>query len=243
MISSAKKTKIRVLRKKGFSHRQIVKKLNVGLGTAFLYSKGIKLSDQQKFKLKMQTALGAPKKLRVKWGIKGGKMTKLRIKYSKEILLDMIKNFYVKSARIPTKREFNTHWQPFRRVFGNWNEAIKQAGLETNPVMFAKKFTANDGHKCDSLSEKIIDDWLYARDVKHEINFPYPGNDGFTADFKIEEFWIEFFGLSGELKRYDELKDIKINLAKRLNLNLIEIYPDDIFPNSKLDIKLRELLN
>jgi len=242
MISSSKREKIYFLRKKGFSHRQIAKKLNVSLGTAFEHSKGIRLTEDQKYKLKMQTVLGAPKKLKTRWGAKGGKMTKLRIKYSNEILLDMIKSFYIKNGRVPTKREFNTHWQSFRRVFGSWNKAIKFAGLEPNPVMFAKKFIANDGHKCDSLSEKIIDDWLYARNMKHEINFPYPGSDGFTVDYKIGKYWIEFFGLSGQHEKYDVLKFRKINLAKKYKLKIIEIYPGDLFPKNRLDARLGNLV-
>lgn len=243
MISLSKRTKIRALRQKGLGHRQIAKALGVGLGTAFEYSKGVELTNKQKQKLKMQTALGASKKLKVKWGVKGGKMTKFRIKYSRGILVDMIRDFYFKTGRIPTKREFNTHWQSFRRVFGTWNNAIKASKLEPNPVMFAKKYIANDGHKCDSLSEKIIDDWFYARGIKHEINYPYPGGDGFTADFKVGDFWIEFFGLSGEHKRYDQLKKQKLRLIQKYKLKLIEIYPKHLFPKSKLSELLGILIN
>ena len=243
MIPVSKKTEIQALRKKGLSHRQIARSLSVSLGTAFEYSKNVKLTDKQKIKLKTQTAIGAPKKLKIKWGLKGGKMTKFRIKYSKEVLLGKIRDFYFETGRIPTKREFNTHWQSFRRIFGTWNNAIKTSGFEPNPVIFAKKYIANDGHKCDSLSEKIIDDWLYARKIEHEINYPYPGSEGFSADFKVGDYWIEFFGLSGQHKKYDELKFKKINLAKIHNLKIVEIYPNDIFPNSKLNIKLQKLLN
>lgn len=101
--------------------------------------------------------------------------------------------------------------------------------------MFAKKFIANDGHRCDSLAEKIIDDWFYSRKIKHQVNVPYPGVDGLTVDFLVENRWVEFFGLSGELKKYDELKEKKIKIAKKHKLNLIEIYPHHLFPKNKLD--------
>lgn len=101
--------------------------------------------------------------------------------------------------------------------------------------MFAKKFIANDGHRCDSLAEKIIDDWFYSRKIKHQVNVPYPGGDGLTVDFLVENRWVEFFGLSGELKKYDELKEKKIKIAKKHKLNLIEIYPHHLFPKNKLD--------
>jgi len=157
----------------------------------------------------------------------------LAAKISKDKLLKLIRTFYKKNGRIPFKSEFS-HYHAIRGRFGTWNHAIKSAGFEPNPVMFAKKFIANDGHKCDSLSEKIIDDWLYARGVKHEINFPYPGNGGFSTDFKVGNFWIEFFGLSGQHKKYDELKFKKMNLAKINKLKIVEIYPKDLYPKSKL---------
>ena len=108
--------------------------------------------------------------------------------------------------------------------------------------MFAKKYIAKDGDKCDSLSEKIIDDWLNARKIKHIRNFSYPGNEGFTVDFKVGDFWIEFFGLSGGLRRYDDLKKRKLKLAKRYKLKIIEIYPKDIFPLIKKRILPLEFL-
>jgi hypothetical protein len=111
-------------------------------------------------------------------------------------------------------------YKPVRKHFGTWNNVIRAAGFEPNPVMFANKHIANDGHKCDSLAEKIIDDWLYARKIEHKINVSYPGNCGFTVDFKVGDYWVEFFGLSGEHKRYDELKEKKLKLIIKFNLRL-----------------------
>ena len=58
---------------------------------------------------------------------------------------------------------------------------------------------------------------------------------GFTVDFLVGKIWIEFFGLSGELKRYDQLKRSKIRLAKKFNLELLELYPRDLFPKGRLN--------
>lgn len=129
-----------------------------------------------------------------------------------------------------------------RNIFGTWNKAIEAAGFAPNPVMFAKKFIAKDGHKCDSLAERIIDDWFYARKIAHERNTLYPGDYGLKVDFRIRNYWVEFFGLSGELKTYDQLKRKKLRLAQKLNLKLVSIYPSDIFPKSKLDKKYQFLL-
>lgn len=120
-----------------------------------------------------------------------------------------------------------------RRYFMTWNNAILAAGFIPNPVRFAKKIISGDGHRCDSLAEKIIDDWLYARNIQHERNIPY-GKDNMTADFKVNGFLIEFLGLQGQLKRYDVLLKRKRKIWKEKQLKVIEVYPKDLFPKNRL---------
>ncbi len=158
----------------------------------------------------------------------------------KDIIISEIKHFYQQNDRIPLKMEF-LHCKAARSRFGTWNKAIKAAGFKPNPVKFAKKYTAKDGHLCDSLSEKIIDDWLLLRKIPHERNVRYP-NPKFTADFKVKDFWIEFFGLHHELKSYDRLMKQKLKEIKENDLKLISIFPKDIFPKFKLDQVLLPLL-
>ena len=158
-----------------------------------------------------------------------------------EEIIKQIKDFYLKYERIPFKKEFS-HPHAARDRFGSWNKAIIAAGFTPNPIMFANKQIAKDGHKCDSLAEKIIDDWLYARKIDHQRTIPYPGNPMLTVDFVIGEHWIEFFGLRGEHRRYDELKEEKLQLAKNLNLNLIELYPEHLFPKNLLQKTLAAIL-
>lgn len=152
---------------------------------------------------------------------------------TKEELFKQIKTFYKRNKRIPLKREFN-HYKAARLRFGTWNKAVKAAGFKPNPVLFAEKHIANDGHKCDSIAEKIIDDWLYARKIKHKRAVPYPENSLLTADFVIKNSWIEFFGLAGDLREYDILVKRKQILARKHRLHLIEIYPKDLFPVNRL---------
>lgn len=144
------------------------------------------------------------------------------------------------NQRVPLKREFS-RTKSARVRFGSWNNAIKAAGFKPNPVMFARRHKANDGHICDSFAEKIIDDWLYARKINHKRSIPYPTNLGLRVDFIVGDYWIEFFGLHGQHKRYDELKKEKLKLVKEYNLKFIEIYPKDLFPNNKLDKVLNPL--
>ncbi|MDO8609879.1 MAG: hypothetical protein Q7R95_04985, partial [bacterium] len=118
-------------------------------------------------------------------------------------IINKIQKFYKNHNRIPMKREMWGIHHASRRFFGSWNNAVAAAGFKPNPVMFAEKHVANDGHKCDSLAEKIIDDWLFARKIKHQVKVPYKHNR-MTADFKIGNTYIEFFGLYGQHKKYDE---------------------------------------
>ena len=142
-------------------------------------------------------------------------------------ILSYIKEFFGKNGRIPFKNEY-IHAHAARARFGSWNSAIKTAGFDPNPVMFANKHVAKDGHACDSLAEKIIDDWFYKRRINHERNVGYPGNDRLRVDFKVGNCWIEFFGLKGQHKRYDELMKMKLKLSRDQKLKLISLFPDDL---------------
>lgn len=156
---------------------------------------------------------------------------------SKESLFDRIRKFYQVHGRIPVKREMNGIYRPARKYCGSWNNAIIAAGFKPHPVMFADRCIANDGHSCDSIAEKLIDDYLFEKAISHERNISYPEGE-YSADFKIGTKWIEYFGLAGEHKRYDELRVIKQKLARKYKLNLIELYPKDLYPQSKLEVIL-----
>ncbi len=151
---------------------------------------------------------------------------------SEKEICKQIRSFYKRHDRIPLKREF-AHYNAARDRFDTWNKAIEAAGFESNPVMFAKKFIAKDGHKCDSFAEKIIDDWLYLNNIEHQRNIPYP-NSSYTADFLIKGKLVEFFGLNGELKEYDKNTKLKEKLAETHKLKLIKIFPKDLFPINRL---------
>ena len=152
---------------------------------------------------------------------------------SSEYIDQEIKQFYKINQRIPLKVEF-PHTKTARLRYGSWNKAIETAGFTPNPVKFAKKHIAKDGHKCDSLSEKIIDDWLYLKSITHEIHIPYHHNN-MTADLKINNIFIEFIGLQGVSRVYDRHLMQKENLWKEKGLQVITIYPQDLFPKNRLN--------
>ena len=83
------------------------------------------------------------------------------------------------------------------------------------------------------MAEKVIDDWLFEKKIKHETKIPYDYHQ-MTADFKINDTYVEFFGLQGQLEKYDKLVKEKEALWREKNLKVIKIYPSDLFPNNKL---------
>lgn len=164
-----------------------------------------------------------------------------KIKVTKSQIINEIKEFYKKNERVPLKKE-SYHYKAARFRFGTWNKAVKAAGFKPNPVIFAERHKAKDGHICDSLSEKIIDDWLSKNNLEHQINIPYPENSNLTCDFVIDKYFIEFFGLEGEHSRYTELVKEKRKLSRKYKLNLVELKPEHLFPKNKLDSVLNFLL-
>ncbi len=165
-------------------------------------------------------------------------LARYREKHTKESLLEKLADFYKKVGRIPLKREFNMY-NEYKRQFGSWNNAIRLAGFDPNPVLFAKKFVAKDGHKCDSFTERIIDDWLHRRGIIHERGVRY-GKTKMTGDFFIApNIVVEFFGLAGVQKKYDAMIKLKRKKAAECGWRLIEIYPRDVFEKRKLGELLR----
>jgi len=102
---------------------------------------------------------------------------------------------------------------------------------------------ARDGHQCDSLAEKIVDEWFYSKGISHARSVPYPEFKKMTCDFVINKTFIEFFGLKGELKEYDRLVRLKRKLSKKYKFTLIEIKPAHLFPKNKLDQVLAPLIS
>lgn len=163
--------------------------------------------------------------------------------YSRESVIKSIGNFYDQNGRIPLKYELGAIYAPARRFFGTWNNAIVAAGYDPNPAMFAKHYLAKDGHKCDSMAEKIVDDWLSAHKVEHRVHVTYPWNNGMKCDFLVGDIWIEIFGLEGNVARYDELKKLKLNLAKQHKLRIFTLTLKEVYSKTKLDSILSPLFN
>lgn len=243
--SAGIKRKARQLRRRGMTHREIARELRIGTGTAHEWTKGMSLSERQKSAMYARIAdyswtterrntLSQIAKVRF------ATYYALRL-YTREELLQKIIDFYEKNGRIPLKREFNMYHQ-YKREFGGWNSAIRIAGFDTNPELFAHKFKSSDGHSCDSFTERIIDDWLSDNNIVHQRNWPY-GDTKMTADFFIERNTVlEFFGLAGVQSKYDATIRKKRKFCNRSGLRLVEMYPRDLFPINRISDKLGSFL-
>jgi len=168
--------------------------------------------------------------------------------YNKEKLLEIIKNAAKKLKRVPTKREFwGGVYKACVRFFGSWNSAVSAAGFVPNRShddrMYKRIISkAIDGHLCDSVSEVLIDNWLYKNKITHEKDVRYPETNH-KADWQIismnHKVFIEYFGLANDSPRYDRSIKEKEMLCKKQNISLIAIYPEDLYPKVYLDFNLK----
>ncbi|MDP3901000.1 MAG: hypothetical protein Q8Q38_01500 [bacterium] len=169
-----------------------------------------------------------------------------RFSYTKEEASEMIRKASEKLGRVPAKREV-AFADACAALFGSWNNAVLAAGLMPNRShdhrMYKRTNTkARDGHLCDSVSEALVDNWLANRSIAHKRNVPYP-NTGHLADWSVGRgVFVEYFGLAKDSPRYDRSVVKKRLLCRQSNIQLIEIYAEDLYPKRRLQQKLRFLI-
>lgn len=173
-----------------------------------------------------------------------GKYRSLQSKYTKKQMTSSIKNFYKVHGRVPAKREVLGIVSCATSKFGSWNKAVTAAGLRPHRShddrMYKRsKTTALDGHKCDSMSEATIDNWLAKNKIAHDRNASYPNtkhkSDWIVGNGKV---FVEYFGLAKDSPRYDRAIKEKKQICLKHKIKLIEIYPTDLYPKMLLDKKL-----
>jgi hypothetical protein len=126
-----------------------------------------------------------------------------------------------------------------KSAFGSWLNALIHAGIledGTRKTSRGIQSIAKDGHVCNSLGEKTIDDYLYSHGIPHEKEPRYPEGN-YRGDFKVGTVFIEYFGLSGN-PEYDARTKEKIRLCRKYNIRLVAIYPQDLVSQQKLENKL-----
>jgi hypothetical protein len=152
-------------------------------------------------------------------------------------LIEIIQTFYEREGRIPLHAEFNSdpdypNPDTYCAMFGSWNEAIRGAGFVPNQASIGSIILARDGHKCRSLAERTIDDWLFDHLIEHDKEVCYP-NSRLRADWRAEDVYIEYLGLSTNYDHwlndnYHETLLRKRAICRKHNLTLIELYPEDL---------------
>ncbi len=158
-------------------------------------------------------------------------------------LIDKLQLLAKKLERTPAKREATLIAEACTHAFGSWNNAIVAAGLiphrsHSNRMYRRTNTTAKDGHKCDSISEAIIDNWLTKNNISHKRDVAYP-KTGHKADWSVgANTFIEYFGLAKDSPSYDRNIKAKIKLCKKSGIKLVGIYPKDLYPVLNIEKKL-----
>jgi len=169
--------------------------------------------------------------------------------YVPEELLNIVKNTFKKLGRVPARREIlKGADKACIKFFGSWNNAVLAAGFTPNRSHDNRMYKranakAIDGHLCDSISELLIDNWLYKNNISHERDAYYPGTHH-KADWKIpienRKIFVEYFGLANDSPRYDRAVKEKRELCNKHKISLISIYPNDLYPKNFLEDNLKE---
>ncbi|MDD4467478.1 MAG: hypothetical protein PHQ08_03510 [Candidatus Pacebacteria bacterium] len=163
-------------------------------------------------------------------------------------LLKIIKDTAKRIKRTPGRREFKEGIDGVCiRIFGSWNKTISMAGLIPNRSydnrMYKRaRIKALNGHLCDSISEALIDNWLYKNKIIHSKNVSYP-NTNHKADWATflgeKKIFIEYFGLANDSLKYNYCIQEKEILCKKQNISLIAIYPKDLYPKVNMENNLK----
>jgi len=170
-------------------------------------------------------------------------------RYAPNELLNIIKNTFKKLGRVPARREIlKGADKACAKSFGSWNNAVSAAGFTPNRSHDNRMYKranakALDGHLCDSISELLIDNWLYKNNISHERDAHYPGTHH-KADWAIiigkQKIFVEYFGLANDSPRYDRAVKEKERLCGKHKISLISIYPKDLYPKNFLEDNLKE---
>ena len=163
---------------------------------------------------------------------------------SKEELIEWANDFVKNNGFVPTSKISRRMTRLAKENFGSWNNFIKELGYEPRKQMYGKgSYLCKDGHISDSISEIVIDNWLFENNIKHERRKIYP-NSKKDCDFYLSDYdiWIEFFGLLGEDDKYDKTAEEKRMIARENGINMLEITAKDLFPKNKLEEKILKFL-
>lgn len=162
------------------------------------------------------------------------------------------KDFYTEynpEKIIPLLIDYQMAWyEDYKKEFGSWFKALVVAEIidkdDFIESTYGYRCLAKDGHECLSLDERKIDNFMSKKGIKHEKEPYYPLDDelnpekGYRADWRVGNYLIEYFGIMSDNDYANKVKK-KQKLAKKHNINLIALHPEDL---GKLEKKLQPVM-
>jgi hypothetical protein len=161
------------------------------------------------------------------WG--GGYSCQVRFSSAKKYLpvsRDQLVSFF----------KFNKKGFPIAKLTGDQVEKLEilfKSEIRHTDYDDSAALVTKDGHKVRSEAERKIDDWLFDHSIAHAYEYAIPETK--RCDFYLPTpdgagIYVEYWGLKS--KEYEANKELKLEIYKRHNLKLLEIFPDDLI---KLD--------
>lgn len=163
---------------------------------------------------------------------------------SDEESLELLVKLSIELGRVPFQTEVNEcRWTPniktYRTKFGTYKNALKLAGLNVERL-----YVSEAGIRCNSWYELQIANTfekyhiLYLREINYKKVIP-SFEKAYRFDFAFEKdnqtYYIEFFGITG-VPSYDNKIIEKQEICRANSINLISLYPDDIYSKSYNEI-------
>ena len=170
--------------------------------------------------------------------------TRLGRSIKEEESLDLLINLKNELGRVPLQDDVdNCSWTPssiyYHKRFGSYKNALKLIGLNSTKI-----YSSTLGVKCNSQYELKIANALekyniaYKKEVMYKeviSNFAKSYRFDFVFSKMGRTYYVEFFGITG-VPSYNEKTKEKIELCRNNSVNLISLFPEDIYSKSYDDI-------
>lgn len=113
-------------------------------------------------------------------------------------------------------------------IIQDQSQSSEVADLTEFRDKFRPELRAQDGHYVRSKAELIIDNWLYVAKIVHAYERKLPIEEVVYCDFYIPtgKVYIEYWGSDED--KYLARKAKKLEIYKKYNLNLIELFDKEI---------------
>ena len=165
-------------------------------------------------------------------------------KWTDDELRHFLLEFYKTDGRVPIQEDFcgdngKPHYSAYYVHFGSWTNALKSVGFKKETSVYI----SNCGHKCYSVMEQYVCNYLHKNNIEHmkEVFYPlhiFNPNKKMRCDWVINGVYIELCGL---IRREEYRKKMlrKEKILQDNNLPYLFLLPTDI---KKLEEKLKTII-